>query len=124
MMATRRDGIALAGRDRRARLRRPPQRTGAVHRRERHPRRPTRLHVFCVNRSTDTAAPVTLDVGGTTLGPAVAAELLTGPDAKMANTFERPDVIRPDPFTEVDVDGPTATFELPPLSFAALSLGR
>jgi alpha-N-arabinofuranosidase len=120
MMATRRDGIALRiatdGPDYEGRRNgRVPYIDASAILDDR------RLHVFCVNRSTDAAAPVSLAVPGTTLGPTVAAELLTGPDAKAANTFDTPGVIRPESFTEVDVDGPTATFELPPLSFAALT---
>lgn len=80
------------------------------------------LHVFVVNRSIDAHAPVTIDVAGQVLTGLAEAELLTGRDPKIANTFEAPTAVAPVAFDDVAFDGATASFELPPLSFAALTL--
>lgn len=85
---------------------------------------PDALHVFAVNRSSDETAAVVVDVPGHELAGTAEGQLLTGPAADAANTFERPDVIVPVAFDDVRVDGGTARFELPPLSFAAISLAR
>lgn len=83
------------------------------------------LHLFLVNRSTDSAAPIQLDVPGHVLSGAVRAELLTGERADAGNTWESPDVLVPVALSDqVVVDGGSARVELPPLSFAAISLGR
>jgi alpha-L-arabinofuranosidase len=50
-----------------------------------------------------------------------SAELLTGPGPKAANSFEQPDVIRTQPFTDVRVRDGRATAQLPPLSVVALT---
>ncbi len=82
------------------------------------------LHVFAVNRSVDEAATVVVEVPGHTLAGPAAAQLLTGPGAKTANSFAHQNVVAPVEFDEVQVDGGSARFELPPLSFAAVSLTR
>jgi len=78
------------------------------------------LHVFAVNRSPEQAAPVRIGVPGASLSPA-GGELLTGPGADAANTWEAPDVVAPEPFA-AGADGADVVFELPPLSFAAVTL--
>jgi len=50
------------------------------------------------------------------------AEVLTGPDAKAANSFEKPDGVVSQPFDSVAVNNGKAVYEIPPLSFAAVSL--
>lgn len=50
-----------------------------------------------------------------------SAELLSGPDAKAANTFEQPDLVVAHPFSQVQIHGGQATCQLPPLSLAALT---
>ena len=52
-----------------------------------------------------------------------SAELLTGPGAKAANTFENgTDVVKAQPFQEIAVADGQAVCQLPPLSFAAITL--
>ena len=79
------------------------------------------LHVFAVNRSVDQAAVVRVDLADREIAALNNAELLSGPDAKAANSFEKPDVVKAQPFDDVSIAGGTATVELPPLSVAALT---
>jgi alpha-N-arabinofuranosidase len=81
-----------------------------------------RLHVFAVNRSPSEAAPLRVAWLGGALAGLADAELLTGPDAKAANSFERPDVVVARAFDAVRVRDGTAELALPPLSLLALSL--
>ena len=80
------------------------------------------LHVFAVNRSTTEGAPLRVARLDRPIQSVASAELLTGSDAKAANSFERPDVVTPRPFGDVAVRDGAASFELPPLSLLALSL--
>jgi len=83
-----------------------------------------KLHVFATNRSLTEAAPVEVRLTDGQLTSLESGELLAGPSADAANTFEQPNVIQPKPFNAVAfVDG-AATFELPPLSLAALTFQR
>lgn len=82
---------------------------------------PEALHLFVVNRSVDTDAPIEFTVAGHALGRVTSAELLTATGPKTANTWESPGVVAPVAGPAVDVDDSTATFAIPPLSFAALS---
>lgn len=79
------------------------------------------LQLFLTNRSAAAAAEVTLAVADLSVSACRSAELLTGPDAKAANSFEHGDLVKPVPF-RVDVRGGRARCKLPPLSFAAVSL--
>ncbi len=81
-----------------------------------------RLHVFLTNRSLDEVAPVRVALADRTITALESAEILTGPGPKAANSFEQPDVVVARPFTGINVAGGQATLELPPLSFAALTL--
>ena len=80
------------------------------------------LHVFAVNRSTSEAAPLRVEWLGAPVAGLADAELLTGPDAKAANSFEHPDVVVARPFDAVDRRDGAVQLELPPLSLVALSL--
>ena len=51
----------------------------------------------------------------------VDAEILTGPDAKAANSYEKPDLVKCRPFDDVTIRDGQATYELPPPSVAALT---
>jgi len=75
-----------------------------------------------VNRSTMEGAPLRVARLDRPIHSVASAELLTGSDAKAANSFERPDVVTPRPFGDVAVRDGAASFELPPLSLLALSL--
>ncbi len=80
-----------------------------------------RLHVFATNRSLEETAIVHVNLADQPLVALESGEILTGPDAKAANSFERPAVVRPCPFTNVKIVSGRATMELPPLSVAALT---
>lgn len=82
-----------------------------------------RLHVFASNRNTSETAEVEVCIGGAGISQQLSGELLTGPDAKAANSFEEPDRVRARAFDAIKIqsDG-RARFELPPLSLAALTL--
>jgi alpha-N-arabinofuranosidase len=81
-----------------------------------------RVHLFLVNRSTDEAAPVEVQVGDRTIVEAIGGELLTAPGAGCANSFEQPDLVRSQPWAEGQIVGGQAVFELPALSMAAVTL--
>ena len=82
------------------------------------------LHVFATNRSTSETAEVEVRLAGASVSRGLAGELLTGPHAKAANSFEEPNHVRAEPFDAIEIrpDG-GVRFELPPLSLAALTLG-
>jgi len=79
------------------------------------------LHVFTTNR--DAAEPMELNVqlADRTIVSLVEAEMLTGPNAKAANSYEEPDLVKSRPFDDVTIRDGRATYELPPLSVAALT---
>ena len=80
------------------------------------------LHLFLTNRSMDESATVTVHVADRSLMSLVSAELLTGPDAKSANTFEQPDLVKTVPYTDAQIADGQATLVLPPLSVVAATL--
>ena len=79
------------------------------------------LHVFLTNRSLADKAKVKVQFNRALRGLR-DGELLTGPDAKAANSYEQPDVICPRPLKGVKFAGETAELTLPPLSVAAMTL--
>lgn len=81
-----------------------------------------RLHVFAVNRSLDEHAEVRIELAGGAITALEHAELLTGPGPKAANSFEQPDVIGSQPFSEIKIGHGRAVWELPPLSLAAVTV--
>ena len=88
-----------------------------------------RLHLFLTNRSLAEPAPVSLGVADRTVAACEAAEILTGanrkaakPDPKAANSFAEPELIKTREFTAVATEDGEARCELPPLSFAALTV--
>ncbi len=80
------------------------------------------LHVFATNRSLDQSARVEVNLADGQIIAIENGELMTGPSADTANTFEQPERIRPQAFTALEIVDGRATFELPPLSLAALTL--
>jgi len=80
------------------------------------------LHVFAANRSVDEAAEVRVEPADRRIAALESGDVVTGPDAKAANSFEEPNVIAPRAIEGVRVAGGKAAFELPPLSFAAATL--
>jgi alpha-N-arabinofuranosidase len=82
-----------------------------------------KLHVFVTNRRLDQSAAVGVKLVDHPIVALDSAELLTGPDAKAANSFEQPDVITSRSFADVKIVGGEASLELPPLSVAAMTFG-
>jgi alpha-N-arabinofuranosidase len=80
------------------------------------------LHVFAVNRSLDEPALVRVEVADRSIAALIDAELLTGPGPKAANSFERPDLVKPRPLDGVRIAAGRAEMEMPPLSLVAMTL--
>jgi alpha-N-arabinofuranosidase len=80
-----------------------------------------RLHVFATNRSLEEPAGLHLKLADRAIVSLESADLLTGPDAKAANSFEQPDVVRTQPFTDAKIAENEAAFELPRLSVMAMT---
>jgi alpha-N-arabinofuranosidase len=80
-----------------------------------------RLHIFATNRSLDQALPLAVSLADRGLAGLDEAEVLTGPNAEAANSFEQPDLILPRPFAEARLADGRAELELPPLSLTAMT---
>lgn len=76
--------------------------------------------VFIVNRSQTDSLPVELHWEDRTPKRIASAHQLAGTDPKAANSFEKPNQVVATPIEAPALDGQTARFELPPLSFTAL----
>jgi alpha-L-arabinofuranosidase len=70
------------------------------------------LRVFAVNRSVGAVVPLRVERGDRPLAAVASAELLTGPDAKAANSFEAQDVVTTRPLDGVRIRDGVATCEL------------
>jgi len=79
------------------------------------------LHVFLINRSLDETAPVTISFAGGGLEGVESAEMVTGSNAQVRNTYEQPRNVHSQPFKAVQLQNGKALAELPPLSVAALT---
>ena len=79
------------------------------------------LHVFLVNRSMVETAPVEIAPTGILLRSIQSAEVVTGPHADAANTFEEPNLITSQPFKALSLGDGKAFAQLPPLSVVAIS---
>ena len=77
--------------------------------------------MFLTNRGLEDPANVDVLLADRAIIGLDSAKVLTGPDAKAANSFERPDVVRPRSFTDVKIDDGQATLSLPPLSATAMT---
>jgi alpha-L-arabinofuranosidase len=82
----------------------------------------SRLHVFATNRSPDEIATVTVELAGQYIKACESAEILSGPSSKAANSYEEPELIKSHGFNQVKLKAGNACFNLPPLSFAAITL--
>ena len=80
------------------------------------------LQLFITNRDPAAAAEVEIRLAGAEVRGLASGELLTGRNAKSANSFETPDEVRAQAFEGLRLHDGDATLELPPLSLAALSL--
>jgi alpha-N-arabinofuranosidase len=79
------------------------------------------LHVFTTNRDTAESMEITIDLSDRPIVGLVDAEILTGPDAKAANSYEEPNRVRSQAFDDVTLRNGRATYTLTPLSLAALT---
>ena len=80
-----------------------------------------RLYVFAVNRSLDEAAPLEIALLDGAISSLESGELLSGTDPKAVNTFEQPDLVRPQALEDVRFVAGKAGVVLPPLSVAAMT---
>jgi alpha-N-arabinofuranosidase len=80
------------------------------------------LHLFTTNRDLEKTAEIRIDLADKKISSLIDGEILTGPDAKVANSFENPERVTSKPFDRITFKNGRADYELPPLSFAALTL--
>jgi alpha-N-arabinofuranosidase len=80
------------------------------------------LKIFATNRSPSQEAELVVELADGDIRRLVSAELVTGPDAKAANSHEDPDVIGCQPFDAVVVSKGRARVALAPLSILAMTL--
>jgi len=81
-----------------------------------------RLHVFVTNRHPEQRMELSLNPADFNIAALESAEILTGPDAKAANSFEQPDVVHAQAFSEITIKNGQAWCELPPLSLVAMTV--
>ena len=80
------------------------------------------LSVFLVNRDLHKPMEVEIRLGDASVVKLLNAEIVTGNDPKLANTFECPMVIRSQSHEDISIEGGKATIYLPPLSVYAGTL--
>jgi alpha-N-arabinofuranosidase len=80
-----------------------------------------RLHVFLTNRSQNESAPVRVVLADRELASLRSGELLTGPHALAANTFDNPNIVTSHSYNDVLCEKGGASLCLPPLSVAAFT---
>jgi alpha-N-arabinofuranosidase len=80
------------------------------------------LHVFLVNRNPMESALVRVVLADRRLTEVEDAEILTGPGAQAANSFETPDAVVSEPFDDIAIADGRAEITLPPLSVAAMTI--
>jgi len=78
-----------------------------------------RLSVFMVNRDLHKPMEVKVRLGDASVLKLVDAEVVTGADPKMANTYECPVQVRSHSHEDFSVEGGVATVYLPPMSVYA-----
>jgi alpha-N-arabinofuranosidase len=79
------------------------------------------LSVFVTNRHTDQKMSVLVKLADLSIISVESAEILAGPGAKAFNSYESPNVVSPSPYGEAVIKNGSLQFELPPLSFIALT---
>ncbi|MBP7401950.1 MAG: alpha-N-arabinofuranosidase [Clostridia bacterium] len=80
------------------------------------------IHVTFCNLHPDKPARIRIDVEGIDAVRSVEGKVLTSPDMRTHNTFERPDALEPAGFTDVTVDGASLDAVLPAKSVVRLAL--
>jgi alpha-L-arabinofuranosidase len=81
-----------------------------------------RLSVFLVNRSPSKSAPVVVDVADRRATSVESAEILTGSDARSANSFEQPGLLSAVPFDGCALRAGRISVKLPPLALLAVTV--
>jgi alpha-N-arabinofuranosidase len=81
-----------------------------------------RLSVFLVNRSPSKSAPIVVDIADRKATSVESAEILTGPDARSANSFEQPGLLRAASFDGCAMRSGRLAVKLPPLSLLAATI--
>jgi alpha-N-arabinofuranosidase len=81
------------------------------------------LNVFATNRSVDQPSELVIDLSDRPISNLTNGDLLTGPSAKSANSYEHPDLVRTVPISGVTIEDGKARVTLPPLSVAAMTFG-
>jgi len=80
------------------------------------------LQIFLTNRSQTEDAPVRVVLADRSIESLQSGQVLTGTDAKAANSYEEPYKVAPHALTRIRIAGGAATFVLPPLAVAAATL--
>ena len=80
-----------------------------------------RLHLSLVNLDPNRPAEIATTVAGTNV-KSVSGEVLTVPAMNAANTFERPNAVRPAQFSGYRLQGSQLTLSIPPKSVVMLEL--
>jgi alpha-N-arabinofuranosidase len=79
-----------------------------------------RLHISIVNLEPNRSAQVSMKIMGATAA-SITGRVLTAPAINTTNTFDRPDSVRPAPFTGLKVEGDRILLSLPSKSVVVLS---
>jgi len=80
-----------------------------------------RVHVSLVNLDPNRAIELTATVSGSAI-KTVTGEVLTAQTINAMNTFDRPNAVKPAPFSAFNLQGPQLTLNLPPKSVVVLEL--
>ena len=78
--------------------------------------------MFLINRNSTEPSEVVVSLADMGIESVENGELLTGPEAKAANSWDEPALIKAVDMTEIAVSDGRARLKLPPLSFAAVTL--
>jgi alpha-N-arabinofuranosidase len=79
------------------------------------------LHIFLVNRDLEESARVEVHFPGGEFNTLNSAEILSGTNPNVRNTYEQPEQVTSQPFSAVSIKDGLAMFEMPPLSIVAAS---
>ena len=78
---------------------------------------------FLINRRPDADLAVTVEMGGAGFGEVMAADVLTGDDPRLANTWDAPDAVRPRPGEASVLDDGRLRVEVPGPGLVAVRVG-
>jgi alpha-N-arabinofuranosidase len=79
------------------------------------------VHVSLVNAHARESVSVSCKLEGID-ADAVNGRILTADELDAHNTFEKPEQVKPEPFSGAEIDGDTLTVKLPPRSVVVLTL--